>query len=193
MEELDSCKIEFKGLKQGEHQFIVNLADSFLSEQGINDISNLKLAVEILLVKRERFLEAFISMGGLMTVQCDRCLDDMELSINNETRLLVRIEADENVSIDREDVISINENDYFVDFTQVVYELLVLSIPLKKVHGCDENGNSLCNCEMLSYISQEVDDEEDYETDDEEEGAEDTEDDIDPRWDGLRNINFKDN
>jgi len=183
VEELDNCIVEFKGLKQGEHLFKLNLSNEFLSDQEISDILDLNLYVEISLTKRERFLEASIKISGNATVKCDRCLENLVLEIENSAQLIVKIEEDEVDSTDREDIITVAQNENKVDFTQIVYELLMLSIPLKKVHGEDSEGYSLCNEEMLAYISEEeVEDEIDAEKKD-----------IDPRWEGLRNINFNDN
>jgi uncharacterized metal-binding protein YceD (DUF177 family) len=57
--------------------------------------------------------------------------------------------------------------------SQYIYEYIHLLLPMRKVHGTDEDGNSLCNPDVISRIT-----EEEHEPGD-------------PRWEVLRKL--KDN
>lgn len=184
VEKIVDCKVPFKGLKEGKHEFLIELNDDFVSKQGIEAFKDLNVEVHLRLIKRERFLEAIINVSGNATTECDRCLDDMSLEIETESKFIVKID-NELTDEDDDEIIYVKETEHELDLTQTIYEIIVLAIPLKKVHPNDEDGIATCNSSMLSFINSEDN------IPSEEDGS--REEDIDPRWAGLKNIKFNDN
>ena len=74
-----------------------------------------------------------------------------------------------------ENLIVIAPESYQIDLTQHLYELISLSLPAKMVH---EDGD--CNEEMVELINKYKQPSSDSNSDD---------DDIDPRWSALKNLN----
>ena len=74
-----------------------------------------------------------------------------------------------------DDIISIAANEHELNISQFVYEYIMLSLPLKRVHPDDKDGNSTCDKEVLDKLN-------DYIVEEEEEDSKD------PRWDGLKDI-----
>ena len=108
-----------------------------------------------------------------MEITCDRCLDEYSQPINFEGKLYVKFtEKEDDLA---EDVICLSPADHELDISHYIYESINLSIPLKRVHPEDENGNVTCNPEMLEKLNN-------YKVEDS------AEDDIDPRWEELRNL-----
>src|SRR5690606_29922723 len=88
---------------------------------------------------------------GNADVLCDRCGDDLNITIWDEYKLIVKLSFDENMNESEEDddVVFIPKSETIIDVADWIYEYLMLSIPFQKIHGNDENGNSLCNPEAL--------------------------------------------
>ncbi|MDR1896917.1 MAG: DUF177 domain-containing protein [Prevotellaceae bacterium] len=97
-----------------------------------------------------------LEFSGKITVPCDRCLEELEVRIKGKNFLSARFgeepESDENEE-NLEDIIYLNPEDEEIDLTNYVYESVCLALPIQRVHANDKNGASLCNPEMLKYIS----------------------------------------
>ena len=84
---------------------------------------------------RFRFL---IHSVGVVYAPCDRCLADVEVPVDTEDEISVML-GDEYA--DDGDVIVVPEKDGMMDLSQIIYEFIALSLPLKLVHepgNCDE-------------------------------------------------------
>ena len=94
--------------------------------------------------------------------------------IENQFPMLVKFSDTE--SDDTDEVIFLQSGEHQVSVAKLIYEFIVLSIPIRHVHPDDEEGNSLCDPEMLKKIDE-------YRA----VGSNDT-DVADPRWNELRRI-----
>jgi uncharacterized metal-binding protein YceD (DUF177 family) len=75
----------------------------------------------------------------------------------------------------KEEMIMIPENEHEIELSQYLYESIVLHMPYQLVHPNDEQGNSLCNQEMLDRLN--------------EFSADETrEKESDPRWHVLKDL-----
>lgn len=172
MDYLKSLKIAYKGLSNGDHKFSWKLDKSFFELIGNTEIISNHLQVNLELEKQERMMILNFTIVGEVTVACDRCLDDLKIPLDRKTVLYVKfgkewLEEDENVLI-------LPETDYELNISDLINEYVTLAIPLKKVHGNDAKGNSLCNKEVtdkLRTLSEEQP--------------------IDPRWEKLKNLNLE--
>ena len=70
-----------------------------------------------------------------------------------------------------EDVMVIPENEYQIDVSELIFDYVSLFLPIKKVHGEDENGKSFCDGDVLSKLNEITEHH-----------------DVDPRWEALKNI-----
>jgi uncharacterized metal-binding protein YceD (DUF177 family) len=111
--------------------------------------------------------------------ECDVCLEDFELPVDEEFKLLIKLSETENYEDD--EIIYITEKVIEYDLTQYLYESMMLSIPTRKT--CDMSDNKKCNKEViakleeLSHIEEEEEDEDD-----------ENEDKTNPTWDKLKGI-----
>lgn len=133
-------------------------------------------------VKKNRDVYDFsFSLEGSVTVPCDRCLDDLEIEVETENTLRVRL--GENYADDG-DVVVVPESEGNINIAWYLYEFIALSFPMKRVHAPGK-----CNHEMTGKLkkhSRSVDDDEQDSENDADRGT-------DPRWDSLRNIQIEDN
>jgi uncharacterized protein len=170
--------IPYKGLKDGVHIFSFSLDDSFFIKVKYSEIKKGSLKAKIRLDKQPGQLVLFVEIIGNVKVMCDRCLDYFDLQINYNGSLYVKfVNGNENIKEHiEEDSISISNSNKELDITHYIYESICLSIPSQRIHPVNKNGRSSCNKKMIAKIlaysaNTQIDN------------------DIDPRWMKLKDIN----
>ena len=176
MKVLSKYEISFFGLKVGQHEFEFEIDQKFFECFEKSEIKTGNLKAKVVLNKQPGLLELNIRIVGYVQVVCDRCLEDFDMTLKCKGELYVKFGGSYE-EID-EKVIVLKANAHHLNLSQFLYEYIHLSIPYKRVHPDDENGNSTCNKEMLNLIQ---------ESSFEEEKQEET----DPRWKGLIDLQKK--
>lgn len=110
---------------------------------------NLKVEIEAQRMTNALKLEVCIS--GTVEVECDRCLDNCPLEIDFEGATDIRVGESQGEADG--DIIWISATESEIDLKEYLYESVVLSLPYQRVHGEDEDGNSLCNKDMLARFN----------------------------------------
>lgn len=142
---LDGYSIDVKNLQADEQQFTFVADDAFFAAIGGTEIQHGNVEAE-LSVKRGGGAYVFdFSLQGTVQVSCDRCLDDMDLSIDVERSLRVKM-GDEYA--DEGDLIVISESEGVLNVAWILYEFMALEIPIKHVHAPGQ-----CNAGMLDALS----------------------------------------
>lgn len=116
-----------------------------------------------------------LQYDGIVDVPCDRCLAPMELDVEIDESLQIKIGDELNDTDDELIVLDATKPVY--DFKWVFFELLALHLPLQKAHDIAE-----CDPEMLHYLVSEAPKEMPLEEQEQMtyNGEQDME--IDPRW-----------
>lgn len=129
-----------------EKSFHVDIHDDFFQEMG-GYINKGNIKAEAVCKKAEGNEFSFlIHSVGLVSTPCDRCLDDVELRIDIQNNIDVRIgEEDE----DEGDTLIVNAGHPAFDLTFIVYQLVALSLPITRVH---QPGR--CNQAMMKILAQ---------------------------------------
>lgn len=84
-------------------------------------------------------LDVKIAISGIVRVECDRCLEDMNINVNVEENLKIQFTND---GEDSEDVICVADSQKELDLWPTIYDYIVLSIPLTHTHAegeCDKD------------------------------------------------------
>ncbi|MCC6185786.1 MAG: DUF177 domain-containing protein [Chitinophagaceae bacterium] len=149
-------ELAWQGLKMGEHILDYQLDSTFLKEKGEmpDDITDIDANVRLKLNKHESFFELHFDIDGYIITPCDRCGDDFKLSLWDEFDLIVKLsdtEISDEISEDA-DVVFVPRSETVLDLSKWLYEFLILSIPLQRVHPNDADGNSECNQEVLRLL-----------------------------------------
>jgi uncharacterized metal-binding protein YceD (DUF177 family) len=175
MDKLRNYDVSFSGLKNGKHEFKFEIDKTFFqlfdTEQ---EFTNPRIKVDVLLDKHTTFLEFEIKIKGLVELVCDITNENFDYPIENEIKILVNFGEEYDDS--NEEVITIPTSDHAFNIAHLIYENVMLSIPMKKVSPniSDEDLNIL-----NQFSPKEV------------EEIEEEEHESDPRWDALRKL--KDN
>jgi len=174
MKYLSQYTIPFSGLKEGKHLFDFSADHRFFAEFEESEIEKGSVSVQVELEKRTTYLRLTFILKGEVELICDRCLERYLQPI--ESRNLMLVKFSETETDDGDEVIYIHPAAYQVEVAKLIYEFIVLSIPIRHVHPEDSEGISRCDPEMLRKL-------EEYKATDLPENNP-----IDPRWNDLKNI-----
>lgn len=112
--------------------------------------------VDIAVEKGAGMTKLDISISGSVTVECDRCLEDVAFPVDYSEPLYIKVSNSiEESYLDLngdEEILWITPQDAEIDMRQYLYDSIMLSLPLQRVHGEDENGVSMCDPEVLKKI-----------------------------------------
>jgi uncharacterized protein len=166
-------EIEIEGRKNGTYRFSYELSDDFfeLFENSLLDKGS--LSVELKMIKKNKLYEFIYHIEGEIELICDRCLGKFMQPVEVDAMQIVKV-GDEYKEVD-ERTVMIPEAQKSINVAQWIYEDVALTVPLRKVHPDDENGNSTCDKEMLDILEK-------YSINE----KEDTK--IDPRWGALKDL-----
>ena len=155
MENQGLYTISFKGLSLGRHVFEWTIDRSFFALYEMSEISDASIDVQLTLLKHTRYLELNFILDGWAEVSCDRCLDPLRLDLASDAQMFVKFgdRAGEDESEDN-DVIVLPYDEDSMDVSQYLYEYAHLSLPIRRIHPDDANGQSTCNAEMLSKLKE---------------------------------------
>ncbi|MGD9558602.1 MAG: DUF177 domain-containing protein [Mangrovibacterium sp.] len=150
MAKLTFYNIAFKGLGPGQHEFDFQIDKKFFEyfDGGIADDGI--VAVKVKLEKESNLMVLWFIIDGTVRVQCDRCLEMYDQPVNSENKVIVKF-GDETFD-EGDDVIWISPADHQINVAKLIYDFIILSIPIRQVHPDDENGNSTCDPEMLERL-----------------------------------------
>ena len=188
--------IPFVGLKLGKHHYDFHIEKDFIETFGYDDFEKIKVDVKLELEKKATHLELLFSHDGYVTVPCDITNEIFDLPISGKLKLIVKF--GEEFNDENEELLILPFADFQVDVKQYIYELVILSIPVKRIHP-DQiiDGEDEYDTDDLDFLDDEdLDifdsiDEDDFE--DEVEESDDNEsleknNTIDPRWEKLKQL-----
>lgn len=166
--------INFGSLPFGEHEFEFQVDDTFFQKHEHSLVQKGNIDVLVVLDKKETVMLFDFTMEGEVIVECDRCLEDLTLSIESFDELIVKFGDQQET--ESEDVFVVAPKEYEIDVSQFIYEYIMLQIPMRNVHDEEENGQT-CDPEVLRELEK-------HKINLEETPP------VDPRWDGLKGINL---
>lgn len=161
--------IRFNDLDIGSHNYDFELDKEFFESFDHHEFIDNNLKVKVELLKDSRLITLIVGVEGSIDVECDRCLDTLTIPIKLEETFFVKEEKIGNIDED-ESMIYVSKDDNEIDLSTQVFDIVVLSLPMRKVHTDDENGESTCNPEQLDYLSSEEEEK------------------TDPRWEALSKL-----
>jgi len=185
---LDRYRIELKKLAPAASiQIDYVLDNEFFEAVEGQEIRKGKVNVSISIVGASSAFELNFHLQGSIVGVCDRCLEDMEIPIETENRLVVALgEAFTEIS---DEYIIISEEEGYLNVAWYLYEFIALSIPIQHIHEQGEcNELMAAKLRELSVDEYREDEESDIEAD--AMHPEQTKDyrQTDPRWDALRHL-----
>ena len=172
MRPLKEYDISFTGLKPGKHQYKYFINKEFF--EAFNYDEFLSADVEIILdfIKKATLLELHFNAKGNVKVVCDISNEPYNQTIQGDLDTVVKF-GDE-FNDDNEELIIIPFDDHQINVSQFIYEMIVLSVPSKRIHPGIEDGT--LQSDILEKLK------------DLEPGKNKESDMIDPRWADLKKL-----
>ena len=172
MGKFDKYNVDLKGMKAVSLDLEFNLDNAFFADIDGEEFQKGAVNAKVTVKKNKDVFDFRFVLAGRVTVPCDRCLDDLDIEVDAENTLRVKL-GDEYA--DEGDIVVIPEQEGDFNLAWYLYELIALALPLKRVHAPGK-----CNHEMTGKLKMHS-----------HEAEEDGEQDIDPRWAGLKNLQFE--
>lgn len=132
MKELKAFRIPFVGLKEGSHEFEYQIDQTFFDAFEYDAFFEADLKVGLLFVKKATLLALDFSLKGTVNLPCDRSGEPFDLSIRGNLSLLVKFSEDD--LEDTDEIVYLPHSAHEINVAQYVYEMIVLSVPAKRVH-----------------------------------------------------------
>lgn len=175
MKPLKEFTIPFVGLKIGKHHFEYKIEQAFFEHFEYEEFNNVNIQVDVELEKKTTLLELHFKTSGYVNINCDLTNEPFNQTIKNEFDLVVKFGEeynDENI-----DILIVPHGTYEINIQQYIYELIVLAVPIKRVHPGIEDGT--LNSEILEKLE---------ELSPKIKENKDTNEEIDPRWNTLKKL-----
>lgn len=175
MKALKDYAIPFIGLKVGEHHFDYQIDNTFFQNFEYDEFNSVNVKIDLKFEKKTTFLELYFSAVGSVNVNCDITNEPYDQAIDDKFKLVVKFGDEYNN--DNEDILILPHGDYEINVAQFIYELVVLAVPIKRIHPGIEDGT--LQSDILSKL-EELSPNQGNETRSSE--------DIDPRWNNLKKL-----
>ena len=130
MAELASHIIDLSRLELGTHRFDIQLDSAFFASVEKSDVLGGEVSATAILSLREDDYSLSMTVKGMVQVTCDRCLDAMDVEIEDEQE----IEPEET---------------NMIDLAWLAYELVCINLPLVCCHPA-----GACNPQMDALLQQ---------------------------------------
>lgn len=183
-------KIMLKSMPKGTQTIEYHIGKQFFVNMENNEVRDADIDVKLTVNHNGDFYELDFNVTGSVTILCDRCLDDLVLPIDAPYHTIVKYGESYDDSSD--DMLVIPESDNYLNVAYMIYDTIMLAIPIKHVHPLGK-----CNRAMSALLKKHrarpVDEDEELENElideidqiDIQSDANPT----DPRWDELKKLN----
>lgn len=159
--------LPFKGLGTGNHRFKFKIDNTFFESFEYFESEKGSIQVDLDLIKETNMLDLHFKLEGNVSLACDRCLENFDLPVKGEFRLIVKF--GEEYLEESDEVIVIPSNESRLDLRQYLFEYINLMLPIQRVHKNQDE----CNQQVIEKL-------ENY-----------SRPQTDPRWEALKNMKLK--
>ena len=145
----DKFIIPLNGLTVGENMFSWVAGKEFFDSFENSEILDAHLDADVRVEKSGRYIGVDCDVRGKVTIECDRCLDELDMPVDVEIRLSVKYgseESSEDPQAGEREVIFVPETDAELDLGQIIYDYVCLSLPMQRTHAEGE-----CNPEVMKH------------------------------------------
>ncbi len=167
--------IQFVGIKLGEHYFEYKIDKKFFKYFKYNEFNDANVNIDVVLNKKSTHLELHFKANGVVNVFCDLTNEPFDQEIDNSFDLLVKY--GDHFNDENDEILIIPYSEYELNIAQYVYELIVLSMPFRRIHPGIKDGT--LNSEILDKLRElspkRLEDKKETQA-------------IDPRWNTLKKL-----
>ena len=152
--------IPLNGWAAGERNYRWQAGIKFFQMFDNAEILDAAVEIEAKAVKSGHYIGVDLDIQGTVTVACDRCLEDLELPVEAHPAFSVKFgeeaaSEEEDAREGSREILFLSASDSDLDLSQVIYDYVCLSLPMRRVHPEGE-----CNPDTVKFLGQEPGNEE---------------------------------
>jgi len=132
MDYLSNYKISFAGLKEGQHNFHFEINNHFFLFYDYKEFNGCKIDVDVEFTKKSNLLELLLKSYGTINLNCYVSNESFDFSHSSESKLVVKF--GQKLNNEDHELLIVPNGTYEINISQQLYEMIVLSLPLKVVH-----------------------------------------------------------
>lgn len=164
--------VNIVGLSQKAHHFDYEFGDDFFGHYGQSILEKGQFKADVTLTKGETMIEGRFQIKGTAKLVCDRSLEPFDYPMDIDQTILFKYgQEDKELS---DEIVMISRDRASLDIGQYLYELVVVNVPMKRLHprfGQDDLEESEIQLVYSSPTTEKENKEE-----------------IDPRWEKLKKL-----
>ena len=165
--------IPFAGLKQGKHKFRYTIENTFFEDFEYSEFNAARIELMVVLDKKSNMLELEMRANGIVNLDCDLTSEPYDQDIEASLDLVVKF--GESYNDEDDEILVIPHGEHQINIAQYIYEMLVLSVPQKRIHPGVLDGS--LKSDALTKLEELTPRESRRETEQ-----------TDPRWDALKDL-----
>ena len=163
--------LKFAGLKDGKHKFEYEADNSFFKVYDYREFNDANINFNIDFIKKPTVLELQIIGDGVVNINCT--LSNEPFDYNLKTRFKLIVKFGEYYDDSNDELLILPQGSHSINLDQFLYEMVVLSMPIRNVHPGIEDGS--IKSDILNRLK-------DFDINKEKSSN------FDPRWDKLKQL-----
>ena len=172
MKELKKYRVDIVGLQNKKYEYDFEAGAAFFESFEKSLVKKANLKVEVSLEKTETMVLVDFRIRGFVNLVCDRSLEEFDHPTDIREKFIFKF-GEEDTERD-DNLVIIPANTQSIDLSKYIYELVSLSIPMKKIHPLYRDNDNDSEETKFIYTSSAKDDED--------------KEDSDPRWAVLNDL-----
>ena len=150
--------LPLKGLGKGFYEYDLRVTDAFFVDFPESPIQRASVDLHLTVDKQSREMVIEGDFTGSIATSCDRCLADIDLPIADRSRVIVKFTVEEEPQ-DQGEIVYLHPDTNEFDVAPLVYEMIVLSVPMIRTYACREGEPPYpCDEDLLARIDGSEDD-----------------------------------
>ena len=163
--------LKFAGLKDGKHKFEYEADNSFFKTYNYREFNDANINFNIDFIKKSTVLELQIIGDGIVNINCT--LSNEPFDYNLKTRFKLIVKFGEYYDDSNDELLILPHGSHSINLDQFLYEMVVLSMPIRNVHPGVEDGS--IKSDVINRLK-------DFDINNEKSSN------FDPRWDKLKKL-----
>ena len=131
--------LKFAGLKEGKHKFDYEADNSFFKIYDYREFNDANINFNIDFIKKPTVLELQIIGDGVVNINCT--LSNEPFDYNLKTRFKLIVKFGEYYDDSNDELLILPQGSHSINLDQFLYEMVVLSMPIRNVHPGVEDGS----------------------------------------------------
>jgi uncharacterized metal-binding protein YceD (DUF177 family) len=132
MKDLKQFNIPFIGLKEKSHLFNYQIDKTFFDAYNFDEYFDVNINIALTLVRKSNLLNLTFEATGTVNVACDVSGEAFDQEVEASFPLIVKF--GEEYNDENEEILILPFSEFQLNVAQYIYELIVLSVPLKRIH-----------------------------------------------------------